>query len=450
MWLDRAFVSIRYAFSFSSGAGGLLRGQETAAIGFLDPSWVAVLTGIHAAGFQPVKTLPTLGPLIAAVTAFALGFDAWRRCGSWKALMPALAFVLSAPFVAAARSGTDDAWLGLWTLLAVSAVSVDAKSVSAQWMRRLALFGLALTGPFGAVTSLGLAAMCIDRERRSLLMAVGAAMAVQWSIAVPVLGLDGMPSLAVHLDRIQPLRAAGAIVLLPVLCALGAASLFWGSPKRRAAAWALLVWAIHGVAGMADTGSMSGRFVPVFVVLVWLAPEAMVQMRRGRHWVPVLLALFAIDAVGSRSGLEDVSRDRRVALKESQAMARFLKWRFQPRETVVLHSPGALAYHYGGPVIDASGFTESRDVSPEAVLAMDPTAMVPRHSYVGPGIVRSVMWAGYGERVRAQYDQHSVQHQKKWGLTRARPVFFQYFIRNTLPRLPARISEDDGNRFPKQ
>ena len=115
-----------------------------------------------------------------------------------------------------------------------------------------------------------------------------------------------------------------------------------------------------------------------------------------------------------------------------------------------MHSPGALAYHYGGPIIDASGFTESRDVSPEAVLAMDPTAMVPSRSYVGPEIVRSVMWSGYGERVREHYDQHSVQHQKKWGLTQARPVFFQYFIRNTLPRLPAHISEDDGNRFPKQ
>jgi len=450
MWLDRAFVPIRYAFSFSRGAGGVLRGQETAAMGFLDPSWVAVLTGIHGVGFQPVKTLPSLGPALVAVLVFALGFDAWRRCGSWKALMPAAAFVLSAPFVAAVRSGTDDVWLGLWTVLAVFAVTSTAKSVSAQWMGRLALFGLALTGPFGALVSFGLAAMGVGRQRGARLMTVGVALAVQWTLAVPILGLEGMPSLAVHLGRIQPIRVIEAIGLLPVLCALGAMSLFRGSSKMRPAGWALLVWTIHGVAGMDDTGPMAGRFFPVFVLLVWLAPEAMVQMRRGRHWVWVFLALFAIDAVGSRIGLEEVSQDRRVALKESQAMARFLKWRFEPRETVALFSPGALAYHYGGPVIDASGFTESRDVSPEAVLAMEPTAMIPQHSYVGPSIVRSMMWVGHGEQVRAHYDQHSVQHQKKWGLTRARPLFFQYFIRNTLPRLPAHISEDEGNRFPKQ
>ena len=131
-------------------------------------------------------------------------------------------------------------------------------------------------------------------------------------------------------------------------------------------------------------------------------------------------------------------------------MARFLKWRFAEPQRVALHSAGSIAYHYGGPVIDASGRTERRDVSPKAIIAMGPEAMVPAVQYVGQAVTFTPMFPAATVAVTDAYDHHSVQHQRKWGLTQAHPVFFQYLTRKDLPRLPMNISEEDGNRFPKQ
>ena len=448
MWVDRAFTPLRYAFSFAFGFEGKLPGQPTGTMGFLDPLWVTLLAATHGLGLHPVKVIPLLCPVVAALTVLIVTADAWRRFGSVSSIVPTAALVASAPFLAASRSGTDDVWLGFWTILVLTMSSRITESDRSCWGVRAVAFGLGLTGPFGLAVTLGMAVL----GARSVLASAVAAAGLQLGLAL-LFGLDAATAFWFDLAALDIGRLGQLVSTAPVLLILGAAAVFragTGDPAIRCGLWAVAVWLIYGASGAPDTASLADRFVPCLVVLSWLGAWSMSLPRRSGLIVLATVSLGFLDVAGSRVGFEDAAKERRVTLKESQVMARFLRWRFDPKETVVLHSPGSIAYHYGGPVVDASGRTEVRDVSPPAILEMGPSAMVPAGQYVGQTITFTPMFSTHQEALRAKYDHHSVQHQRKWGLTRANPVFFQYLTLKTLARLPDHISEEDGNRFPKQ
>jgi len=447
MWVDRAFVPVRYAFSFSWGRSGRLPGQDAATMGFLDSLWVSVLTGLHGIGVEPVKALPVLGVLAAGLCVTVLFADAIRRLDFGRCLLPVVAFAASSPLLIAARSGTNDAWLAMWTALVLMTIRHPLDTPKGRVLPTIAVGGLALCGPFGLAASLG--AVAADRR---MIWSVSVAGAVQVMGGL-LLGLEFPTALAVDLQIITPQRLvvlAGAMPVLLTLGVFGVGSTTFGHPATRVAGWCALVWLFRGITGSGDVAPGADRFLPAVVAFCWLSTHTMMNIRRGRAVVITALLLVVIDVARPRASVEGVARERRIALKESQAMARFLKWRFSSPQPVVLHSAGSIAYHYGGPVIDASGRTEVREMSPESILGLRPAAMVPSRNFVGPSITFTPMFEGAQATVAAAYDHHSVQHQRKWGLTQAHPVFFQYLTRKDIARLPDHISEEDGNRFPKQ
>lgn len=416
-------------------------------MGFLDSLWVAVLTGLHGLGVEPIQALPLMGSAAAGLCVTALIADATRRHGFGRALLPIIALAASAPLLIAARSGTNEAWLALWTAVVLMTVGRSFDSPKHRWVSSVAVGGLALCGPFGWIASLG----TVFADRR-LVWPVLIAGALQLGGGA-LLGLDGPTALAVDLQTIAPNRLGLVVGAVPIAAVLGLAGVVCtglGHPGVRVAGWCAAVWLFRGTTGLADVAPSADRFLPAIVALCWLAAHAFAALRRGRTVAVGVVLLVALDVIPPRVSMDEVARERRIALKESQAMARFLKWRFSPVEPVVLHSAGSIAYHYGGPVIDASGRTEIRDMSPAAIVALRPSAMVPSRQYVGPSITFTPMFEDAIELVSAVYDHHSVQHQRKWGLTQANPVFFQYLTRKDLARLPEHISEEDGNRFPKQ
>lgn len=448
MWVDRAFTPVRYAFSFAFGQAGRLPGQEAAAMGFGDPLWVSLLTLFSGLGLEPVRMLPSVGMVMAGLVVAIMAGDAWHRFGKAAALIPAFTFAAASPMLVASKSGANDAWLALWTIMVLVSANRDLSRCRFGWMTHAAVFVLALTGPFGVLASMGV----VWFGARTLWVPIGLAVLLQVG-ALLGFGIDSPTALLVDIEQMEPSRLLIGIKGLPVMLCAGLGGIMAvgaGHPSVRFAVWCWVVWMVRGATGADDVGAMADRFAPALAMVGWLAAHLFDRMRH-RGWTAVLLcAVCAVDVYASRSGIEEASRERRVTLKESQVMARFLKWRFEPREVVALHSPGSIAYHYGGPVIDVSGRTETRDVSPMAVLSMNPAAMIPLTNYVGPTVTFTPMFKGLTTVVRKQYDHHSVQHQKKWGLTYANPVFFQYLMRKDLPRLPASISEEDGNRFPKQ
>lgn len=448
MWVDRAFTPVRYAFSFVHGQGGRLPGQDAATMGFLDPLWVALLALFGGLGLEPVRVLPYVGMVVSGLVVAVIVADAWHRFGKAAALIPALTFAVAAPVLVASKSGANDAWLALWTLLVLVCANRDLIRGRFGLLTQVSIVALALTGPFGVLASIGV----VFFGSRKLWVPVALAALMQVG-ALWLLGFGSPTALLVDIDQMNLSRLLVAFEGLPVLVCAGLGGILaigTGHPAIRFALWCVTVWTVRGATGADDVGAMADRFVPVLAVVCWLAASFFGRIRR-HGWMSVALCVVCVfDGYASRSSIDEASRERRVALKESQAMARFLKWRFDPREVVALHSPGSIAYHYGGPVIDVSGRTESRDVSPKAVLSMNPAAMIPVTNYVGPTITFTPMFEGLTDLVRTQYDHHSVQHQKGWRLTRANPVFFQYLMRKDLPRLPSRISEEDGNRFPKQ
>jgi len=447
-WVDRAFVPVRYAFSFSWGRGGRLSGQEEATMGFLDSLWVATLAATHALGAEPVRALPFVCIGAAAVCVAALAGDAWRRFGTARALLPAVSLAFAVPLLLAARSGTNDAWLAAWTAVSFVAVGRDVGRIRLRWPGMLAVAALGLCGPLGWLASAGVLWVGVPASWKP----VAVAGAAQLGAAI-ALGFDSPTALWVDLQHLDASRVGLIVQTLPVLTILAAAGIAatgTGHPVVRFALWVSAVWLIRGAMGADDVSPAADRFLPAIAVLVWLATEAVARIRRTPLVVAAAVLLGAVDTGLAMAERTAVARERRIALKEAQAMARFLKWRFTEPQRVALHSAGSIAYHYGGPVIDASGRTERRDVSPEAIVEMGPEAMVPAVQFVGQTITFTPMFPASAVAVTDAYDHHSVQHQPKWGLTQAHPVFFQYLTRKDLPRLPMNISEEDGNRFPNQ
>ena len=447
-WVDRAFVPVRYAFSFSWGRAGRLPGQEESTMGFLDSLWVAALTGIHSLGAEPVRALPYVCIGAATVCIAALAGDAWRRFGTARALLPAVSLAFAVPLVLAARSGTNDAWLAAWTAVALVAAGRDVGRSRLRWPGVLAVTALGLCGPLGWLAAAGVLWVGIPGSWRP----VAVAGTVQLGVAL-ALGFDAPTALLVdlrHMDASRVGLIAESLPILTIVGAAGIASAGTGHPVVRFALWVSAVWLVRGAMGVDDVAPAADRFLPAIAVMAWLATEAVARIRRTPSIVAVALLLIGVDTGQAWADRSMVARERRIALKESQAMARFLKWRFDKPQRVALHSAGSIAYHYGGPVIDASGRTERRDVSPEAIVAMGPEAMVPAVQYVGQTVTFTPMFPGSSVALTDAYDHHSVQHQPRWGLTQAHPIFFQYLTRKDLPRLPMNISEEDGNRFPKQ
>ena len=452
MWLDRAFVSFRYALSFSIGKGGRLPGQSDPVQGFLDPSWTALLTAAHGLGVQPVRSVQFIGPILFGLLLAVCVHEVWRRHHRLLPLLPIGIVAASAPAAAAARSGTDDLWLAVWSVLAVVCAGADAERHQARWGTMLALLGLCLTGWFGLLMGLGIAVLGWRAHIRSWAWVVVSAF-IGGLVASAIFGFTSSPAILLRVSTFNPASVFESLYCVPALAGLGllgvgAAGL--GEPRTGLLVWGVLVWLVYAVTGTVDVGSLAAPVVPLLGMIAILGAEAVAGIRRVRWvWSAALLAII-FDIYGTQTSWTEASKERRIELKQTRDMARFLKWRFGPEATVAVHTPGSLAYHWGRAVIDLSGTTEPTPVSPHRAMEMRPDAIMPPSSLVAPQIIRVPMGAGWGKEIYDVYDLHSIQHQRKWGLVSIHPAFFQLYIRNDLPRLAPHISVEEGNRFPKE
>jgi hypothetical protein len=452
MWLDRAFASFRYAISFSIGKGGRLPGQSEPVQGFLDPSWTALLVALHGMGIQPVRAVQFIGPVLFGLLLAVCAIEVWRRHHRLLPLLPIGIVAASAPAVAAARSGTDDLWLAVWSVLAVVCAGMDAERCQTRWRTVLALAGLCLTGWFGLLLGTGIAVLGWRAHIRSWAWVVVSVL-IAGAVASMAFGFTSSPAILTRLSAFNPAIVLHSLLYVPALIGLGllgVAATGLGETRTGVMAWGALVWLGYALTGPVDVGALAASLVPLLGLFILLAAEALAGIRRARWvWAAVLVAII-FDIYGSQSAWVEASKSRRVELKQSRDMARFLKWRFGPGTTVAVHTPGSLAYHWGRAVIDMSGTTESASVTPQTVMAMRPEAIMPPSGLVTPQIIRVPMGGGWGKEIYDVYDLHSIQHQRKWGLVGIHPAFFQLYIRNDLPRLAPDISVEEGNRFPKE
>jgi len=452
MWLDRAFVSFRYAFSFGNGKGGRLPGQSEPVVGFLDPSWTALMTAVQGMGLQPVRAVQIIGPVLFGLLLALCAHEIWRRHRRLLPLLPVVVLGAAAPAAAAARSGTDDLWLALWSVLAVVWAGVDAEGAQGRWRTLGAVVGVCLTGWFGLLLGSGIAVVGWRARIRSWAWAVFSVLALVF-VGSMVFGFTSSPAILLRLSTPTLANWLEALQCVPILLGLGllgVAATGLGEARTRLLVWGVLVWLGYALSGPVDVGPLAASVVPLLGLIALLGAEALGRIRRARWaWMAVLLALI-FDIYGPQTAWAEASKSRRAELRQTRDMARFLRWRFGPSTTVAVHTPGSLAYHWGRPVIDMSGTTESTVLSPTQVMEMRPEAIMPPSNLVASQIIRVSMGAAWGKEIYDGYDLHSIQHQRKWGLVRFHPAFFLLYIRNDLPRLAPEISVEEGNRFPKE
>ncbi|MGB0638344.1 MAG: hypothetical protein ACPGTU_03355, partial [Myxococcota bacterium] len=453
--LDSAFIPLRYAQRLGTGQGWTLEGHSVAVEGFTDPLWVAVLAGLRAVGIHEFKVQTYLGPglvfvLLATLTVFVLTHH--KKLG---ALLPVALFGSWAPLSVAAYSGSNSVWLSVLGLLSVMWAAEDIERVRLRRRTLVALILLVSTGLPGTLIGMLLAAMSGALLRKRLFMTV-LLIALFWSCGRFLL-FESLWSRAVEIRletfSFSPLQAV--FTAAPTLCILGLLGVMFGWGKGlivRAFAGATLIWTLWACTGLSEPNSFFDAWLPAVTMLTVLGCQLW-----AAHRTTMIAGALSLVVLGGWSQLDwqtaaqvsQVNLDRQIELKQSQGMARFIRWRFLPDEWVAVHSPGAIPYHARRPFIDLSGTTEAEEISAPRVMERSPSGIVPKSNFVSTRPMRLPLDEAYRELVDKQYKQYAIQQQKKWKLVRAHPVWFHIYIRKDLPMLSPDISEEEGNQFPK-
>ena len=131
-------------------------------------------------------------------------------------------------------------------------------------------------------------------------------------------------------------------------------------------------------------------------------------------------------------------------------MGRFLLWRFEECDQVVVHQAGIVGYFSRRGMIDLSGSLHGHPVTPADALSNNPVAVLPPRSIVSHKAQRILMDTEWPRMLEDRYKQYAIQHQKQWKMVDMHPVWFHLYIRKDLPMLRPDIPASNGNIMPKE
>jgi hypothetical protein len=444
MWLDQSFIPLQYSAQIASGNGLGLPGQEVAIEAFTNPIWVGLFGALGSLNLHEAQMQAPVGILLYGLLMCICTWQIWSRHGRWVAILPVVLLLL-APVVAVARDGSDGMWLAVWSVVAAVGVGTERDGLPPQKKTRVALFVLSVSGVFGVLVSLGLAWMTPIAQRRQNLRLVicglGGVIALRW-----VFFGTWLPPLFVG-----PETGLEAFKLMPICVGLGLLGIVLGwsqRPQTMPLAWVVIVGAVYALAtGQAEHG-FGQALIPVMGAVTVLASNVFVAHQSALWSVLLIAASVVFDVRQTEEKVSQVAHVRMSDFLQSRGMGRFLLWRFEADDWVVVHKPGAVPYYSRRPVVDLSGRLHGRTISLDEALDHEPVAVLPDRKMVSNKAQRLVMPPVWPERLEQRYNQYAIQHQKQWQMVAAHPVWFHLYIRRDLPMLRADIPKSNGNILP--
>jgi len=445
MWLDQSFIPLQYADRLARGFGFKLAGQFGPIEGFTNPIWVALFGGLGGLNVHEAEIQAAVGLLLYGWLIVFCVRQIWSLHGRWISLLP-VGLLGLAPVVAAVRDGSDTVWLALWSVVAAVGVTAESEGERSRHTPPLALFVLSVSGLFGMVISLGLALIAAPVHRWRCLRVVFSGILCVVVLRWAIFGTWASPVF------IGPENGLEALWLMPIFVAMGWLGILFGRPQWRrtmALAWVLVV----GTGFAAWTGQTTHGFgaalIPVMGAVTLLASNVLAAHRSVLWGLVLIGAAVMVDVRQTEAKLPDVAHARMSDFLQSRGMGRFLLWRFEPDDRVVVHKPGAVPYYSRRPVVDLSGRLHGHPVTPDAALAHDPVAVLPDRKLVSRKAQRLAMQSDWPDRLEKRYNQYAIQHQKAWQMVDVNPVWFHIYIRRDLPMLRAEIPQSNGNILPR-
>ncbi len=444
MWLDKAFLSFSYSDRIARTGSVLLAGQSEAHEAFSNPLWVALFSLLGRFNVSEVQVQTPLGMLLYSLVAALLFRALVRRFSPSVTLVVMLIFGL-APFVAAARDGSDSMLLALLSLWATLRVSEDQHSHDVSTLVVLVL--LTWSGVYGWLVALGLACFGARKQMWTPLRAVALASLVL--VALRLWFFDAW------LPPLQSFAIAGLedfrwLIATLLTAGCGAILMCWRHRAPTPEVWVLLVGVVSAGLWVRGLDGFGAAVVPMAGVLLLVCGELLARIP-GAVWVLLCGSLLiGIDGVRTEMAVEGVRHERLRDFHQGRGMGRFLLWRFEENDQIVVHRAGVVGYFSRRGMIDLSGVLHGRPVTPEDALLKNPVAVLPHRSIVSHKAQRILMDTEWPRMLEDRYKQYAIQHQKQWQMVDMHPVWFHLYIRKDLPMLRPEIPASNGNIMPKE
>jgi len=323
-------------------------------------------------------------------------------------------------------------------------VSIDMGAETDSRASTTSLALLAAAGSFGVLVALGLAGRSASLGRWRNLKTVCAVFALltmaRWLLFgtwLPPLWLEAGPSL----ESFLWMPAWCLFVVLGVVVSRGHDRFIYG--------WIVAVgWSMASLVAQEEAG-FGVALVPAVGAMAVFFGRAWMSLPSKWMGLLVVALLLTVDLRRAEAALEGVRTDRLSNFLQGRGMGRFLLWRFESEDRVVVHRPGVLGYYSRRPLIDLSGRIHSSRPSPQQALAQEPVAVLPDRSIVSHKAQRVLMGSDWPEELEARYKQYAIQHQKAWNMVDVDPVWFHLYIRKDLPMLRPEIPASNGNILPR-
>jgi hypothetical protein len=371
--IDDAFIVFRYADHLLAGHGPVFNPGERVE-GFTSPLWLLLLAAGHAAGFDYLALVPTLGIAFGLAAIGATHALARRVAPGWPAVLAPLLLALHPGFAMWSVHGLETALFVALTASGLAAWAGERPRAAGAWL------GAAFwTRPEAAMVVVVLAAAALlRRERGKALGTLG----VFAAFAVPLLAARLLYYGALFPNTFHATTGGG---LGRIRFGLGAARLFVENHLPL-----VLAAAASGIAALRRRREAA----PVFDLallgavwslwIVWIGGDAFPGYR---FWLPVLpiaaavvawgiaraaatrpraIAIAAAAAVGLGLVVADARADVDLEYEtgkdftaKMRTVGRWLEANVPPGTVIAVNYVGALPWESGLPTIDMLGLTDA-------------------------------------------------------------------------------------------
>ena len=159
--------------------------------------------------------------------------------------------------------------------------------------------------------------------------------------------------------------------LMPIYVTMGLVGMVLGwsrGPRTMTLCWVVVVGLVIALVTGQPQDGFGVAMIPAIGALTVLVSDVVVA-RRSILWSGFLaLLVISIDLRQTEDQVSDVAHARMSDFLQSRGMGRFLLWRFEPEDRVVVHAPGAVAYYSRRPVVDLTGRLHGHPISVDDAL----------------------------------------------------------------------------------
>ena len=440
-WLDSSFLSMRYARRISEDGTVKLLGQDVPIESYFDPLWTWLMAGLGVLGLDEMRMQPVLGGVFLSALVGLVAYVAAQKFTRFESVVSVPLVLMAPPMALAAHSGGDHLFLTLLSLWVVFSVDRDQERASASWTTLIGLVLLSMAGLIPLVLAVVLAASFGRSDRKPLMaiVIVTALMSVfRWVVFDSIIPHGAVTS------AIQgtPDAMIDGFKMMPLVFIVGAVGLM-GLAMRGSRGWTILmagcVWLLWAWRGGNGTESFGSSLVPALVFFGVGVGSLIDRLpHRGLGFV-VMIGLVLIDGRTAYAENEKALKSRRATIRQAQAMAKFLRWRFEDDPLIVVQTPGMVPYFLVKRTLDLQGITHKKSTDQQTIQALSPEVIVPEGAIVSANPARLFVKKNWDwNSLKKTHFQHSIMNTKDWKVIDVHPAWFNVYFQKELEKYPPR------------